>query len=520
MAFAAWAALPSTVEAAPGQALRMAGPEAQGPASRAVTALHHNPAMLAALQATAVQATASGGLDQLRVRRYAIDGATGVPGGSLDSPTSLLNPSGGFFAGASFYFDPVAFGVGYYDLGSMTRLISADPLRYHLAPDPDPGCLNPDLGACPPNGGAVSSWQDLTLALALNRGFIHFGAGVHFPRLRERFAYDDDTELRDLPEGVATARCDDKEDPLCAERVGFKGWTQWIARPGAPAGFDAALTFGVALELARDKVTLGARYRTFPLRRAGRVALGGEGLVCRPDSDTDSQNPDVVPSCDNAKPVRASLTMRIPQQVAIGGSFVLGRSELWRVDTNLYWIDYCAGGLRAGSCAHNGDQQLRLSGLNRNTFVLPELTRHRGLQDVYGMELSVKYRIRSNTAILFGTNASSPSVKRDSQTAAWGEGWRVGLSAGARFRMRATNVTLTPGYGLDVLTPRNVSGSRAVFDPSAATDFVDSGSDLNSAGADAVIYGRARPTNAGRYFGMLHTFSLSLSWGEAPDAFN
>src|SRR5262245_17533690 len=33
-------------QAAPGQALRLGGIEQQGPASRAVTALHHNPAML------------------------------------------------------------------------------------------------------------------------------------------------------------------------------------------------------------------------------------------------------------------------------------------------------------------------------------------------------------------------------------------------------------------------------------------------------------------------------------------
>jgi hypothetical protein len=186
----------------------------------------------------------------------------------------------------------------------------------------------------------------------------------------------------------------------------------------------------------------------------------------------------------------------------------------------LYWIDYCAGGFRAGQCEDGGDQRLRLSGLNRNTFVLPEITRHRGLQDLYGVDVMVKYRVRSNTAVLFGSNLSSPSVRRQSQTAAYGEGWRLGLTAGARFRMRQTNFILTPGYGIDVLMPRRVTPGDATFDPGDATDFVMSGGDLNSGGADAVTSGMARPTNAGRYFGLLHTFSLALSWGEAPNAFD
>ena len=509
----------SSAEAAPGQGLRLGGAEAQGPASRAVTALHHNPAMLAALKGTALQVVGSVGADQLRIRRALIDPQTGAPGSELDEATSLLNPSMGFFAGASIYFDPIAFGVGFYDLSSQYRLASADPLRFHLAPDPDLGCLDPGRGGCPPNGGAVSTRQDLTLALALNRGIVHFGVGVHFPRVRERFAFDNDTELTPAAEGVVTARCDAKEDPLCAERIGFKGWTHWLARDGAPPGFDAALTLGVALELQRGAITLGARYRTFPLRRSGRVALGGVALVCRPDVDIEQVGRDVVRPCETADPISATLVQRLPQQFALGGSFLLGRSRLWRIDTNLYWIDYCPGGAEPGQCETGGAQQLRLVGLDRNSFVLPEFERYRGTQDLYGVDVHAAYRVRSNATVLFGSNLSSPSVRQRAQTAAWGEGWRLGLTAGGRFRVGQTNVLLTPGYGFDLLLPRRIEDSEAAFDPTAATAFAQAGGDLNARGATAVLAGRGRPTNAGRYLGLLHTVSLTLSWGESSRVF-
>lgn len=501
--------------AAPGQAIRLGGAEPQGPATRAVTAVHHNPAMLGAMRGTALQLTGSVGVDQVRVRRYLPDPSTGTPTTELGDPVSVANPKLGYFMGASFYFDPIAFGVALYDLDSQMRTASADPLRFHLAPDPDPNCFNPGQNQCPPNGGAVRQRQDLTLALALNRSNMQFGAAVHFPRLRSRFAFDNDTELTPAPQTVTTARCEDKEDPLCAERVGFKGAARWIPRNDGPAGFDAAITVGYAVEFKNDRITLGARYRTFPLRRGGRVVLDGEALVCRPDVDIEeSEGRDVVPPCGAAEPVRASLTERLPQEVALGGSFVLGRSRLWRLDTNLYWTDNCPGGAFAGRCGGRDAQTLRLVGLGTDSFVRPEFSRYRGAQDIYGAEAHVSYRIRSGIGVLFSGTAASPSVGRSAQTAALGDGWRVSLGAGARFRVGESSAFLTPGYALDLMLPRDVSPAEASFDPGAATRFDDSGGDLNATGAGAVLAGRARSTNAGRYFGSVNVLTLTLTWGE------
>lgn len=513
--FAVWS---PPVAAAPGQAVRLGGIELQGPASRAVTALHHNPAMLAAMGGSAAQVSVTGGIDQLRVRRYAIDPQTGAPTRDLGPATGVINPAFGYFLGVNFYIDPLAVGIGLYDLSSQTRLASADPLRFHLAPDPDASCLDPTKGNCPPNGGSVTTRNDLSIALAWNGGRLQLGTAVHFPRLRTRFAFDNDTELTPAAEGIVTARCETKEDPECAERVGFKGWTHWIARGGVSPGFDAALTFGFAFELANDTITLGARYRTFPLRRLGEVVLGGEALVCRPSSSAPIEGQDAVPRCETAEPVDASLRQRLPQEVAIGGSFVLGRARLWRVDTNLYWMDLCPGGASPTRCDDDGSQSLRLVGLERNAFVLPEFRRYRGLQDLYGVDVYTSYRARSNASILLAGHLATPSVRRGATTAALNEGWRLGLSMGARLRLKQTNFLLVPGYGIDMFLPRNVTPQRALFDPHSATAFEAAGGDVNATGAKAVLEGRARPTNAGRYFGLLHVFTLALTWGERTTA--
>lgn len=507
-------AWPGAASAAPGHATRLGGVGPQGPAALAVSALHHNPAMLAALRGTAFHVSLTGTLDQQRVRRNAIDPQTGEPTSGYQSPSSLLNPGVGFFAGASFYFDPVAIGVGIYEIGSQYRLTGAPPLRYQLAPDPDVGCLRVGLRACKPNGGSVSYRHDLTFAIAYDGGVFQLGAGVHFPMVRERFAFDADTSLG---AGSSDAGdCTTREDPSCAERVGFKGWTQWIPRNGAPPGFDAALTFGAAVQLAQGVVRLGARYRTFPLRRGGQVALGGVGLVCRPDPvpGADLRG---VPSCADASAIRAQLRERLPQEVAIGGAFLLGRGRFWQLDINAYWLDLCAGGSWLGNCRDDGRQVLRLVGLDRRAFVLSEFNRYRGLQDVFGLDVYASWRQRPRAAFLFGGHLSSPPTQPAATSAAMPDGIRLGASFGARIRLRERSripIYLEPGYGLDFSLPRIVRPGRAAFSPTAAAQFAAAGGDINAEGADLVLDGRGRSTNAGRYFGALHTFTLAVLWGE------
>ncbi len=508
---------PSVARAVPGQATRLGGVAPQGPATPSVAALHHNPAMLGALRGTAFAVSISGSLEQERVRRTAIDPSTGEPQGGLGAPTSLLHPGVGYFLGASFYFDPVAIGVGIYDVGSQARLTGADPVRYHLAPDPDRGCLRIGLRNCPPNGGSVSYRHDVSLGIAYDGGAFQLGAGLHLPMIRERFAFDNDTALGSR--GTESTACADKEDPGCAERIGFKGWTQWAARNGAPAGFDAAVSVGIGLQLANETVRLGARYRTFPLRRGGEVALGGVALVCRP-TPGGTQADAGVPACSAASPISATLRERVPQELALGGSFILGRSRVWRLDLNLYWLDLCQGGVTRARCKDGGEQVLRLVGLDRRAFVLPQFGRYRGLQDLYGIDAYVSYKAHARATVLFAGHANTAPVRKSAAAAGQGGGARIGISAGATVqittrRRTRTTLLLTPGYGLDVSLPRTVLAGRAAFSPAAAGQFADAGGDINAPGADLVLGGRARPTNAGRYFGLVHTLNLALAWGDA-----
>lgn len=502
---------PSITAAAPDQGARLGGVEAQGPAVRAVTAIHHNPAMLAALKGTAVQATSSVGLSLDRIRRYAIDPTTGHATGELGSASTLLNPAYGFFAGASFYFEPLALAIAYYDLSDGMRLTGAETLRYHLAPAAIDGCGN-QSERCPLEG-SMKLRQDLSVALAFDRGNLQIGLAVHFPLVFERFAYDNDTELQRRPDELDPAGCDAKEDPDCAERIGFRGWNHWIPRNGAPPGFDAVLSVGVAFQFRRDTITLGARYRTAPLSNGGELRLGGDGIVCRPELDGTTPL-DTTRPCATARAVDATLRTRLPQQVAIGTSMLLGPARDWKLDIQLYWMDLCPGGLRPGACDNRDASRLRLLGLDRTTATAPDTLRYRGSQDLYGAEVYVTHRLRSGLWLLLGSMLSSPSVRRAAQTSAHGEGWRLGLNAGTRIRTRRAKLHISPGYALDVILPRRVRPDDAAFDPVAAARFAESGGDLNEDGAQTVLDGLGRPTNAGRYFGMAHIFSVTLGWAD------
>jgi hypothetical protein len=57
-------------------------------------------------------------------------------------------------------------------------------------------------------------------------------------------------------------------------------------------------------------------------------------------------------------------------------------------------------------------------------------------------------------------------------------------------------------------------GHTPAFDPTAALAFEESGADLNSASANAVLAGRGLPTNAGIYTSAVHTILFSVRWSE------
>lgn len=514
---AAWiAAAPASAQAAPGQAQRLGGPEPQGPATRSLTALHHNPAMLAGMRGLRFQIGGAGGLDQRWIEREEVT-ADGAPTGALGPRTSLLNPTGGYFVAGSIYFEPFAVGIGAYDLGSEIHYTSDDRLRWHLAPEPDRApifCRRDDTAACKLNGGSATQRTDITVSVAWNiLANLRIGIGVHLPRLRQRFAYDNTTVLSEHRDEDGP-RCNRAENPLCAERLGFNGRTRWLPdREDRPAGFDVALTFGLAFDVS-DRVTLGLRYRTRPLVRGGELTMAGDAVVCRPESGGIAS--DVLP-CAVATPIDAALTERVSREAAIGAAFILGRGRLWHIDTNLYWIDLCndivGRGAGVRTCADSGTQRISLVGLDRNSVLLPESARYRGHQDLFGFDAYTTYRARSNLAVVLGGHFSSPVVRNAARAPGNNDGWRAGITVGVPVRLAQSNLQIVPGYGFDLYIPERTRG-QAAFDPLAAAAFADSGGDINSAPADLVLSGRGRPSNAGRYTGAVHTFMLTLRWSE------
>ena len=511
---------PASAGAAPGQTTRLSVAEAQGPATRGLTALHHNPAMLAGMPGTRVQAGLAGGLDQRWIRRFGV-GPDGAPNDALGERESLLNPTTGYFVAASFYFEPFAIGFGLYDLGSQYNLQSTDAQRWHLAPEPDRLallCRDNDSDACRINGGAAASRTDFTLAIAWNiLTNLRIGVGVHLPRLRSRFTYDNSRSLArpEAGSGASDGRCADVEAGACAERLGFAGLTRWLpSRDGRPSGFDLALTFGLAVDVS-DRITLGLRYRTRPLVNGGDYVLAGQATVCRPD-ETENGIGEVQP-CSVATPIDATLREGGSREAAIGAAFVLGRSKLWRLDGNLYWLDLCndnRDGVGVLKCGDPGDQRLSLVGLDRDSVLLPETTRYRGRADVFGFDAYTTYRVRSTLAVMLGGHTSSPATRTAAVSAAGSDAWRFGLSFGATLRVRQSNFQLVPGYAFDLYVPTTVRGDRAAFDPTAAATFNAGGGDLNTPEAALVLAGRGRPSNAGRYTGAVHTFMLGLRWSE------
>lgn len=544
----------SAAHAAPGSLPRMAGVEAQGPATSSVTALFHNPAMLASMPGFRFETHLLGGLDVLSVRRSLIR-STGSPTRSRGQVTNLLNGAFGGFMGASFQLDPFAIGAGVYTREVLFRRNGSNALRYHLAPDTRVGCTTPGKNGCPriPIGGKTRVQTDFTIALAGNLfDRLSLGGSVHFPFFFDQFAYDEDTALT---AGAEDSECLQllgsvpAEEPACAERLAFRGNTRLRAfglnrRPSTR--LDFMVTVGAAIKVTRD-LTFGIRYRTAPLLNGGRTTLNGSAMACLTDEAL-RQNRSDAPACSQARPIEATLSERIPQEVAIGSSAAFGEQKRWKIDTNLYWIDRCPGTRRGGGCGGRDAATLSLVGLDSRAAALPESSLYRGYKDVFGVEIWGRYRLdhlltaagvyfcdgsvrrdaqgrriscRPRTDLLFGASFATPGVRRGAITASNFDGWKLSASLGATFRIPSKSNArgswfVSPGYAVDLVLPTQVGpgGFSAEFDPEAAFLFEASHRDINGAGARKVLQGRGRPTNAGDYIGNSHFLTLSFRWAE------
>ncbi len=533
--------------AAPGVANRLAGADAQGPATRSVTGIYHNPAMLGALPGLHFQTTLRTGVDHLSVRRFAIN-PDGSPTGNFAEWPQLANPVFDYFVGVSFMLDPIAIGAAVHTFDSRFRIDSDPSLSYHLVGEQDFGCGLDRTRVCPSlrKGGMLEMRTDIDLAVAWNPlDFMSIGATLHFPRQRSYFARDVDSVLTASDDTGCEPASASVENPICAERLSFRGNTRlrWFGLQPNASRLDIALTVGLAFVI-RNRVTLGIRFRTQPLLDQGRVTLHGQAAVCVP-SEVAEQKSD-LPNCEIASPVDATVSEIIPRELAIG---LAGEVGNWALDSNLYWIDRCPGWERGGGCGGRDHRSLQLVGLDRDSATLSETTIYRGHVDIFGAELWARYRMDDviganlpwnkvlcsgnegidpstkrrarcvpRVDLLLGAGFNSPGVRPSALTAANNDGWTILSSFGTSFNLPTRNGTwsLVPAYSLDFMVPTRVGpgGVDPAFDPTAAIAFEQSGADLNAPSANAVLQGRATPTNAAIYTGAVHSILFALRWSE------
>lgn len=507
--------------------------------------------MLGTLPGVSFETTLRTGVDHLAIRRFGID-TDGEPIDALAQPVQLVNPVFDYFVGASFLLDPVAIGAAVHTFDTRFRIDSDPTLYYHLTPDFDLGCSVDNERVCPQlrTGGAIEMRTDFDLALAWNAlHFMSVGATAHFPRQRTYLARDVDSVLTGAAEDTG---CDPQsasvENPACVERLSFRGNTRlrWFGlNPRPSTRLDFALTIGVAFTI-RDRATLGIRYRTQPLLGGGATTLNGEAAVCVPSQAATEQSS--LSTCETATPVEATLTERLPRELAIGAAIDLGN---WKLDSNFYWIDRCPGARdEHGGCEGRDARELELVGLDEDASTLPETTIYRGMRDVFGAELWARYRLDDviganlpyykvlcsggregideitgkplrcvpRVDLLLGGGFNSPGVRPSALTAAQSDGWTVLATLGTSFNLPGRNGTwsLIPAYGVDFLVPTRIGpgGYDPAFRPSQAIAFESSGADLNAPSAEVVLQGRGLPTNAGVYVGAVHTLSFSVRWSE------
>lgn len=538
-------ALARPAAAGPGVANRLAGASAQGPASSSVTGIYHNPAMLGTLPGVSFETSLRSGVDHLSVRRFGID-TSGEPIDASARPVHLINPVFDYFIGASFLLDPIAIGAAVHTFDPRFRYNSDASLNYHLIANHDLGCRFANDRVCPPmrKGGMIEMRTDFDIALAWNAlHFMSVGATLHFPRQRSYLARDVDSVLTGAAEDTG---CDPRsasvENPACVERLSFRGNTRlrWFGLNQKPSTrLDFALTLGLAFSI-RNRATLGIRYRTQPLLNGGKTTLNGEAAVCVPEPAATELSS--LSTCETATPVEATLTERLPRELAIGAAIDLGN---WKLDSNFYWIDRCPGARDDhGGCHGRDARELELVGLDEDASTLPETTLYRGMRDVFGAELWARYRLDDliganlpyyrvlcsggredmdegcvpRVDLLLGGGFNSPGVRPSALTPAHSDGWTILATLGTSFNLPGRNGTwsLIPAYGVDFLLPTRIGpgGVSPAFRPSAALAFEASGADLNSPSADAVLQGRGLPTNAAIYTGAVHTISFAVRWSE------
>jgi hypothetical protein len=491
---------------APGSADRLAGAQAQGPATVGLAALHHNPAMLTWQSGYTALVGLQGGLESQRSK---------PPGASADFAHGTLY--NGFFGGSAT-FDNVAIALGAYGLGQRFRHQNLAQRPWQRASDSDFGCRWSSDRTCPRvrSGGETVKQADLTLGIGyrfLDRWAL--GVGIHVPRVVRRLGRNEILPPDLRPPFGCSDPVEARKNPSCSARLAYDVDSNYrlfgLNREGS-ARLDFALTLGLAVEF-RPGWRVGLRYRSTPILENGHYRLAGQAIYCPAES--------AATLCRQSASFDAEVQLAAAREAAVGLHAPLNRRQSWTFDAQLAWRDECPG---IKKCDRRATDHLTLSGIGDGGAWLSETPIYRGQRDFFTLEAwTTVSRLPVNRSSegsfdgfsgwswISGLATTSPSVAPNAIVATGGEGWTVKGTIGTHvewFR-RGTRFSLEPGYGIDWALPVSV-GNQSLFDASAIDDFANSGSDIYDPSANAVLSGRARPTNEGRYQTWRHVLLLNF----------
>ncbi len=452
----------SFAQATPAMAPSPGGPVFVGPTSPHVSSLIWNPAASGLMQGHHVLLLGTASLDATSIQRATISSTDGEPSPSGDRSFPGQNP---------LYVTPGAI-VGFVsDLGTTDFTLGVAGVLAFADRVPD---LDDSLGYHATGESIYGQSTIFSISYrATSKIYLGLGVSLLFSKIRLGF-------LRDRALDSCTTHECGVETAAATERWNVE--SDWDSVPGISFAPVVSANGGALVRLFGWWLGVSV---IFPAGTSGTV--GKDARVS------------VVPA-GGGEPIVADAraTFNVPWFVHVGARrTIFGGLEL----------------LVNGSYARLGLQQgidLRILGRAAREAGLPEwLVRHRGLDDVYtvevGLEQAPARSLRLGARVRFQTGAVSAAEVAphviDAPT--------LGLAGG--LELRATRrLGIVAGYALGLRLPIDVDASA--YSPGAAIDCNASGFDLSSPACLAARQGRASPTAAGRYTRISNELSLGLTY--------
>jgi long-subunit fatty acid transport protein len=456
-----------------------------GPTTGDLSSIYWNPAAVGLVGRHQLMAGATARLTGVSVDRASINPVTGLPGPgrsfSRAEGRSDLHPLEWPLGPGAFLAVAASLGSR-FTLGIATYTPFAQRLRFDASAD----------GQQPTRYHAVSTdLRNVALVPALSirlGGGLRFGAAPGFLFSVGRIVVDEDTGLGGTPCGAEPCGA---ENPAAAARYDVSSGLNL---------FDSSLSFtlGLGLHLERGRWSLGLSYLTRPLGTAEGTEFNGRHTQVTAPERAGAGSlcpPPATGSC-----ISGHAVYRLPDTVVAGADYRIG--DRYTAGLVLRWLDLSQHDAIRVRVVGPASGTLRAQGLEK------ELVLHRGLRDVLDTRLRLLVRLRERLELAGSLRIETPASPRRSVSPAFIGGWTLEPSLAVRVRL-ASWLQLGAGYALGFMPGVSVSGS--IFDPSAGAACAAAGGDLDNPACGKRTAGQDRPTAAGDYRSLTHSFGLTVN---------